>query len=311
MYIGIDTSCYTTSLAAVDETGTLVLESRKLLRVKPGDKGLRQSDAVFQHVQQLPQLLADSFPGVPITAVAASTIPRPVEGSYLPVFNVGASFGETWAKLSGVPFIATSHQEGHLRAGLYQQIPPQKPFLTWHISGGTSELLMVTPQENGYRIVKIGGSTDLHVGQLVDRIGVALGAPFPAGPFLEKLAQTAPVSDQSLPVSVRGLEISFSGPATAAERLIRQGVSGAAVARQVFTGISRSLWQVTLQAAAVYQVEQVLLVGGVASNQLIREFMQKAGAEQGLTVNFGSKELSSDNAVGVALIGYDRCREMR
>jgi N6-L-threonylcarbamoyladenine synthase len=311
MYIGIDTSCYTTSIAVVDEAGTIVAESRKLLRVKPGDKGLRQSDAVFQHVQQLPQLLSEPFWGVPITAVAASTMPRPVEGSYLPVFTVGASFGKTLAKLSGAPFIATSHQEGHLRAGLYRRTPSQKPFLAWHISGGTSELLLVTPHKNGYGIDKIGGSTDLHVGQLVDRVGVALGAPFPAGPFLEKLALTAPPSNQSLPVSVRGLEISFSGPATAAERLIRQGVPGPEVARQVFTGISRSLWQVTRLAAATYQVAQVLLVGGVAANQLIREFLQEAGTKQGLTVSFGPKELSCDNAVGVALIGYDRCREMR
>jgi N6-L-threonylcarbamoyladenine synthase len=311
MFVGIDTSCYTTSLAVVDETGTLVLESRKLLRVKPGAKGLRQSEAVFQHVQQLPQLLNEAFPGVPITAVAAATKPRPVAGSYLPVFNVGASFGATLAKLTGVPFIATSHQEGHLRAGLYRQTPPQKPFLAWHISGGTSELLLVTLSEHGYQVAKIGGSTDLQVGQFVDRIGVALGAPFPAGPFLERLAQTASDSNQVLLVPVRGLELSFSGPATAAERLIRQGVPGPEVARQVFSGISRGLWQVTRLAAAEYQVEQVLFVGGVAANGSIREYLLQAGAQQGLAVSFGPKELSSDNAAGVALLGYDHCKKMR
>jgi N6-L-threonylcarbamoyladenine synthase len=311
MFIGIDTSCYTTSLAVVDETGKLVMERRKLLRVKPGEKGLRQSEAVFQHVQQLPRLLEDSFGGVPLTAVAASTVPRPVAGSYLPVFNVGASFGETLAKLAGVPFVATSHQEGHLRAGLYQSAPPVKPFLAWHISGGTSELLYVTPRPEGYRLEKIGGSTDLHVGQFVDRIGVALGAPFPAGPFLEQLALTAPESRQSLPVSVQGMAISFSGPATAAERLLRQGVPGPEVARQVFTGIARSLWQVTRQAAALYRVEQVLLVGGVASNRLIRDQLQQAGVALGLTVSCGAPELSSDNAAGVALLAYDRYQNRR
>jgi N6-L-threonylcarbamoyladenine synthase len=207
--------------------------------------------------------------------------------------------------------VATSHQEGHLRAGLYRLPPPEQPFLAWHISGGTSELLLVTPRPDGYRIEKVGGSTDLQVGQLVDRIGVALGASFPAGPFLEQLALTAPESGQFLPVAVQGLTISFSGPATAAQRLIRQGVAGSEVARRVFNGIARSLWQVTRQAAASYQVEQVLLVGGVASNRLLRDWLQKAGAKQGLKINFGTKELSSDNAAGVALLGYDHCKKMR
>jgi N6-L-threonylcarbamoyladenine synthase len=308
MYLGIDTSCYTTSLAIVDDTGTLIFERRKLLRVKPGEKGLRQSEAVFQHIQQLPQLLDEFCPGEPFTAVAASTTPRPSPGSYLPVFNVGAGFGKTIAGLLGVPFFATSHQEGHLRAGLYRQTPSQTPFLAWHISGGTTELLLVTPQADAYGIEKIGGSNDLHIGQLVDRIGVALGAPFPAGPFLEQLALSAPLSDQSLPVSVRGLEISFSGPATAALRLIRQGVSGPEVAQRVFTGINRSLWRVTRRAAELYPVKQVLLVGGVAANRLLREYMQQSGTAQGLAVSFGPPELSSDNAAGVALLAYDRSK---
>jgi N6-L-threonylcarbamoyladenine synthase len=228
--------------------------------------------------------------------------------SYLPVFTVGSGFGETMARLWGVPFFATSHQEGHLRAGLYRRPPPQTPFLAWHISGGTTELLLVTPWAGAYEIKKIGGSNDLHIGQLVDRIGVALGAPFPAGPFLEQLALSAPQSDQSLPVAVQDLEISFSGPATAALRLIRQGVPGPEVARRVFTGISRSLWRVTRRAVELYPVKQVLVVGGVAANRLLREFMGRSGAERGLDINFGSPELSGDNAAGVALLAYDRSK---
>jgi N6-L-threonylcarbamoyladenine synthase len=306
MIVGIDTSCYTTSVAAVDATGRILFEHRKLLRVKPGEKGLRQSEAVFQHIRQLPDLWDDDFTQTPIDAVVAANIPRPTAGSYLPVFTVGAAFGKTWAKLCGAPFIATSHQEGHLRAGWYGRTPPERPYLAWHISGGTSELLEVTPARDGSAVRRVGGSTDLHVGQFVDRIGLALGGPFPAGPFLEELALRASAATGALPVAIRGTDLSFSGPATAAERLIRQGVTGPEVAQQVFACIGQSIWRATLEAVAVYQLEQVLFVGGVSSNRLVRRFLQEAAVPAGLEVAFAPTELSSDNAVGVALVGYDR-----
>jgi N6-L-threonylcarbamoyladenine synthase len=307
--IGIDTSCYTTSLAVVDSAGRIDLDSRKLLRVEPGAKGLRQSDAVFQHVQNLPQLLPFDAKIKPIAAVIASVIPRPVGRSYLPVFNVGASFGETLAKMVGVPFWRTSHQEGHIRAGLYQQAAPDGPFLAWHISGGTSELLHVTPEDSGYTIKKIGGSTDLHVGQFVDRIGVALGAPFPAGPYLEELALRSDRVKSGLPVAVKGLQISFSGPASAAERMIAKGGSGPEIAWQVFISIGRSLWKVTLEAVREYQIPRVLLVGGVASNSIIRQELLREGEKAGVTFIFAPPNLSSDNAAGVGLIGWDRIKK--
>lgn len=307
MIVGIDTSCYTTSIALVDEVGTVLADHRKLLQVKPGQKGLRQSEAVFQHVRNLPQLLKDEGDLPAVTAVIASTIPRPAAGSYLPVFSVGAAFGEALAQLCRVPFLQTSHQEGHLRAGLYGQTISNEPFLAWHISGGTSELLRVKPYPEGFIIDKLGGSADLHVGQFVDRVGVALGAPFPAGPFLETLAlQCQPPVKPILPIAVEGLNISFSGPASAAERLIRQGIAGPELAWEVFHAISRSLWKVTLQAVTDFQINRVLLVGGVASNSLIRDFLLVQGEKSGVEVIFGSVKLSSDNAVGVALIGYDR-----
>lgn len=307
MIVGIDTSCYTTSLALLDTAGEIRLDSRKVLRVKSGQKGLRQSEAFFQHVQNLPQLLGEDDTPSTVTLVIAAVLPRPVAGSYLPVFNVGAAFGATLAKICGVPFLETSHQEGHIRAGLYRQPFPEEPFLAWHISGGTTELLLVKPAAGGFNITKIGGSSDLHAGQFVDRVGVALGAPFPAGPFLENLAaQAGPQLKPVLPIAVDGNSLSFSGPASAAERLIRQGTAGSLVAWGVFDVISRSLWKVTLTAVSQYRINRVLLVGGVAANGLVRGFLASAGTASGIQVLWGPPELSSDNAVGVALLGYDR-----
>ena len=303
MIIALDTSCYTTSLAVLDDQGSIFLDRRILLEVKHGQMGLRQSEAVFQHLQNLPQLLKDNFSGIAVTAVCAATIPRPVSDSYLPVFKVGAAFGETLAKLLGVPFYNTSHQEGHIRAALFNQEIPEL-FLVWHLSGGTTELLLARSQEAGFQIEKIGGSSDLQVGQFIDRVGVALGTSFPAGPALEKLAQASD-SHKALPVVSQGLTTSFSGPAAAAERLIAAGVEASELARQVFNCVSRSLLKVTLQAVKDFEIKQVLLVGGVASNQLIRSFLGAEGEKEKIQFIFGAKELSSDNAVGVGLLGVD------
>lgn len=305
MIIAIDTSCYTTSLAAIDQEGTVVLDRRLLLRVKPGEKGLRQSEAIFQHLHNLPLLLNEQDLGTRLTAVAASIAPRPVAGSYLPVFKVAASFGELLARTAGVPFLATTHQEGHIRAGLDpSQTKDGAPWLAWHISGGTTELLRVTPKTQGYAIQKIGGTSDLQVGQFIDRVGVALGMPFPAGPYLEKLALSEE-TDDVLPVVTSGLTLSFSGPESAAQRKIAAGTAGTKLARQVFDCIAKSLFQVSLNAARSFGIQRILMVGGVAANSLIRAQLNHQGAQNGLTFCFAPVQYAGDNAVGVAFLGYD------
>lgn len=305
MIIGIDTSCYTTSLAAISLDGTVALDRRLLLRVKPGEKGLRQSDAIFQHLGNLPLLLKEQDSGFKLTAIVASVSPRPLAESYLPVFKVAASFGETLAQTAGVPFLATTHQEGHIRAGLDpSQTTEGEPWLAWHISGGTTELLLVTPTEHGYSIHKIGGSSDLQVGQFIDRVGVALGTPFPAGPYLEKMALSVE-TDESLPVVTNGLTLSFSGPESAAQRKINSGAAAPDLARQVFRCVAQSLARVSLDAAVEYGIRRVLMVGGVAANGLIREYLDEQGGAKGVEFHFAPPQYAGDNAVGVAWLGYD------
>jgi N6-L-threonylcarbamoyladenine synthase len=247
---------------------------------------------------------------MPIRAVAASIKPRPVDGSYLPVFKVGSSMGETLAHLLGVPFIATSHQEGHLRAGLYNQTLPEGSFLAWHLSGGTTELLLAKATGSGFSIEKIGGSSDLQVGQFVDRIGVALGAGFPAGVFLEGLAKRSD-STESLPVMTKGLTLSFSGPESAGRRLLDSGISPQELAGRVFNCISKALIKVTLEAVKQFQINLVLFAGGVAANELIRTKLLQEDSLGEVKLIFAPKELSGDNAVGVGLLGWDALRGIR
>lgn len=310
-FLGIDTSCYTTSLAVVDSAGRLLAEHRQLLHVPAGTTGLQQSSAVFQHVQNLPVLFAKITQSVDLRdlqAITASSRPRPVKKSYMPVFTVGHGFGKSLAAALQVPFLATSHQEGHLMAGLWStgwHIPPK--FLAVHLSGGTSEVLLIELAQDTnsfFRETLLGGTTDLHAGQLVDRIGVALGLPFPAGPHLEKLAGQAK-GLLSIPSAVNGYNFSFSGPETRARQYIQAGEDPAEIARAVERCIAKTVEKTLRLAIAEYGCREILIVGGVAANTFLKvKLTEKLGHPSlGAELYFAANRYSSDNAVGVALMG--------
>jgi N6-L-threonylcarbamoyladenine synthase len=303
--LGIDTSAYTTS-AAVIEGGRVVTETRRLLPVRHGERGLRPQDAVMRHLEQMPEVLAQAWDGSRLDAVAVSTRPRPLDDSYLPPFQVGVSHARGIASTHSLPLIRTSHQEGHIAAGILDAGgPPGSIFHAIHISGGTTELLRVVRTGSGFAIRQIGATADLYAGQLVDRVGVRLGLGFPAGPELEALAREE--KDRViLPVGAafeqEGLwRVSFSGPEAAAMRAIEMGAAKGAVARGVEEVIARALAK--LVDAAVEQPGPLLVVGGVAANRRIRADL-RSRLEPGFTLYWASPERSRDNAVGVALIGY-------
>ena len=304
--LGFDTSCYTTSVALARD-GQIIASRRRLLTVEQGGRGLMQSEGVFQHETRLPGLVEELMREagvVRLDAVGASVRPRPVDGSYMPVFTVGEGYGRSIAAVLGVPFLATSHQEGHIRAAMVDTgLAYGEEILAVHLSGGTTEALHVKEGE----ISLIGGSNDLHAGQFVDRVGVRLGLGFPAGPALEQMAMKGH-AEARLPVWVRGCECSFSGSESAAQRLIDAGeISPEDMAAEVFSCIARSLAKVLATASEQTGVRKVLLAGGVASSaylrQLLPERLKKMKVR--MKLHWGRPELSGDNACGVALIASE------
>lgn len=298
--LGFDTSNYTTS-AAVFGGGTA--ENRgKLLTVPEGALGLRQSDALFQHVKRLhlmvEQLRADGVVGE-IAAVGASTRPREVEGSYMPCFLLGEGEGRALAAALGVPFYPCSHQQGHIAAAAWsagREDLLDKPHLAWHLSGGTTELLRVEPDGHTVRAEVIGGTSDIAAGQLIDRAGVLLGLPFPAGKSLDALY---PEADACLDYRVKLKELTFSlsGMENKVKELLEKGVKPANIARFVIDTIVGVILRATAQAQKRWPGLPVLCSGGVASNRQIRTAMESAcGAV------FALPQYSTDNALGVAIL---------
>ncbi len=304
LYLGIDTSCYTTSLAAAwDEN---IISLKKPLEVKAGDCGLRQSEAFFQHSKNLPVLFEDlkgkvNFAGFDKITVSASSRPRSVDGSYMPVFLAGAGYARAISAVLGANYIETSHQEGHIMAALYScgdYSIAEKPFLTYHISGGTTELLLAKKTENGFACDIVGGTKDLAAGQFVDRIGVLAGFSFPAGKFVDEAALKYNGEAPNIKISVCEEYINFSGAETATKRAFLENGDGSCAAYCTMKCISRATRKSIESAMKKYDVENVLMVGGVSSSQFLRkEFLDMKG------VFFAESSLSTDNAVGTCLIG--------
>lgn len=380
--LGIDTSNYKTSAALTAEDGTILCDRRRFLDVPENERGLRQQNALFQHVVHLPELLEQIFREAAVEpsqllAVSVSTRPRPVEGSYMPVFLAGEGAARSIAAALRVPLIRVSHQEGHIRAAAagcgLDRLPER--MISFHFSGGTTEAVLIDQTKKNrqdpswYR--KVGGTEDLAAGQVLDRIGVQMGFPFPCGQYLDQIAMKADAQDipqtelfRLSSVRCRDGYVNFSGLETDCRRRmdrvmnmdideLRKAAGGnsenmknAAVSEypdgplaELFLSseirgaerqkaaavltvllmqrITRAAARMTCDLAEIYGVRDFLLAGGVASSAYMRTHFQKElkravekrrsarWHERDYRVRFGSPELSSDNAVGVALLGLD------
>lgn len=317
MYVlGIDTSNYTTSMCAVRVSdGRVMADSRKVLPVQQGEKGLRQSDALFFHVQQIPEVFAKlrqqlttEDPNPTWALISVSAHPRPLLRSYMPVFQAGMSFAQALSVMAQIPVFRTSHQEGHIAAAEYflGDVITGHTHFAVHLSGGTTDVLLAERTRFGYHVSILGEGLDLHAGQFVDRVGVAMGFEFPAGPSLEQTACAASGSDFRLPSRANGCQISFSGPCSAALRALDSGVPPSDVARAVENSIANSVVKALVHAAKLYaQIEFVVIAGGVAANEQVKMRIKHRLSilAPSLKPLFAPPEFSRDNALGVAAIG--------
>lgn len=301
--LGLDTSNYTTSVALFD--GTDGRNVGKLLDVPEGTLGLRQSDALFQHVKRLPGLLeelAGQQQIEQILAVGASTRPRAVEGSYMPCFLAGTSQAQALACVLKVPFFACSHQQGHMAAAAWsagRMDLLEKPFLAWHLSGGTTELLLVEPDGCNVTASILGGTQDISAGQLIDRTGVLLGLSFPAGKALDGLYAQSVAGGKPFKVKLQGLTFSLSGMENKVKAMAQAGEEPGSIARFVLDTVADVVVRATKQAQLDYPGLPVLCSGGVASNSRLRQAMsEQCGAV------FAQPQYSTDNAMGVAILTH-------
>ena len=215
--IGIDTSCYTTSIAAISLNKEIIFNEKIMLNVDTNSKGLRQSEAVFKHVSNIGQIsenIAEKLRNYNIVGVCASEKPRPIKGSYMPVFTVGLNIGKLLSSTHNCPFFKTSHQENHIESSLLgKNLLDKNRFIAVHMSGGTTEIVLVNKGKCGkYEFEIIGGTKDVSFGQLIDRLGVKLSYNFPCGKYIDKNAlEYEKTIENGLKTSVKEGYMNLSG----------------------------------------------------------------------------------------------------
>lgn len=310
-YLGIDTSNYTTSIAFCTEDGEIGANIRRILDVKVGDRGLRQSDAVFAHIKNFPELsrLLDSLlRGYKLGAVGVSVSPRDAEDSYMPCFMCGRAVAYSIAATHQIPVHEFSHQAGHIMAALSSCGRTDellgRDFIAFHVSGGTTEAVYVKPSPIGFDIQILAETADISAGQAIDRAGVMMGLKFPCGKELEMLALLCREKINIPKVSVSDGKCNLSGLENLAARLYNKKHDAACVARYVLDFIAETLARMTEDIREQYPDVPILYAGGVMSNSIIR-----ARISEFSDVLFASPELSSDNAVGTALLTRRACME--
>ena len=301
MFLGFDTSNYTTSVALFD--GKIMHQQKQLLSVKDGERGLRQSDAVFQHTVNMPELIKRlNIENADIKAVGASARPRNVEGSYMPCFLVGRNNAVAVSRFTGTTLYETSHQVGHILAALYSadrlDLVNEK-FIAFHVSGGTTEALLVEP--DGDELIKatvVAQSTDLKAGQAIDRAGVMMGYTFPCGKILDELSQKSD-REYKIKPTMLGLDCSLSGIENKAKAMLDKGESKEDIYKFVLSSISVSISKMTELLLEKYGDLSLVYAGGVMSNTLIKSnILSKYNAY------FADPEYSCDNACGLAIYAY-------
>ena len=304
--IGIDTSNYTTSIAFFDGVGGE--NSSRLLPVKQGELGLRQSDAVFAHIKSLPELSGRLFSNMQkedITAIGVSTRPRAVEGSYMPCFMVGYSHAKMLADAFSVPLVEVSHQQGHVAASVWSagcmELMDQ-PHLAWHLSGGTTELLLVEPEGKNVKCTRIGGTTDISAGQLIDRTGQLLDLPFPSGKHLDALSGEAQLKE-TFKVKCFNREFSLSGVQNKVQQFNSLNGNAAETAAYALRCVAKAVYLASEQALKEYPGLRIVFSGGVASNSMLRDVVKP------LAPVFSQPQFSTDNAMGVAVLAHRMTEE--
>lgn len=302
MFLGIDTSNYTTSVSLYNYDNNETKQIKRLLTVKDGELGLRQSDAVFLHVKQLGELITDLINNkkIQIDAIGVSTRPRDNEYSYMPCFMVGKMVAESISACTGSKLYTFSHQQGHIISVLYSANKLNllnNQFIAFHLSGGTTEAVLVSPSKE--RIIEtklIAKSLDLKAGQAVDRVGKMLELPFPSGKYIEELALKSN-KVFSIKPSIRNLDCSLSGLENKCQNMLLNGEKKEDIALYCIKSIESALDQMTNNLLSVYGDIPVIYSGGVMSNSIIRsDFENKYNGI------FAEPVYSTDNATGIAVL---------
>lgn len=310
--IGIDTSCYTTSIAAISLGKKVIFNKKIMLEVKKNSNGLRQSEAVFQHIKNLGEIdneIKDIIKDYNVKAICVSKKPRPIKDSYMPVFTVGYNFAKLSSTMMKCELYETTHQENHIEASLLtNNIKNKEKFISVHMSGGTTEVLLCKKDENksDYSIEIVGGSKDISFGQLIDRIGVKMGYNFPSGKYIDENAiKCSTKIEQGLKTSVKEGYMNLSGLENQIDKILNNE-SKEYICKLVLDSVVRNMVKAIVYINRKYNIDEVVFAGGVSASKYISNELVLKLRKYKINAYFTNPEYCTDNAVGCAIIGVNK-----
>lgn len=218
----------------------------------------------------------------------------------MPCFMVGYSHAKLLADLLNVPLVEVSHQQGHVAASLWSAGHMElmdEAHLAWHLSGGTTELLLVEPEGKNVKCTRIGGTSDISAGQLIDRTGQLLQLPFPSGKHLDALSVDA-AENEVFKVKCADMVFSLSGVQNKVQQFHERHQNPAETAAYALRCVGQAVFQASKQAQKAYPGLRIVFSGGVASNSMLRKIIAP------LDPVFCQPQYSTDNAMGVAVLAH-------
>jgi len=311
--LGIETSCDETA-AAVVEDGVSILSNQIASQVEIHARygGIVPEVASRQHILAIIPILKQAMTEAKVTwsdlAGIAVTIGPGLAGSLL----IGVNAAKAIALARGLPITGVNHLEGHIYANwLVEHNPdsaPLFPLICLIVSGGHSDLVLM--KGHGDYVV-LGRTRDDAAGEAFDKAARILDLGYPGGPAIEQAARAGTASIQLPRAWLKGTnDFSFSGIKTALLRLVEQGkVSTKADAAASFQeAVVDVLVTKTVTVAKEHRVKQILLAGGVASNERLRQWLVKNSP---IPVLVPEPVLCTDNAAMIAACGYYRLQAGR
>jgi N6-L-threonylcarbamoyladenine synthase len=319
LVLGIESSCDETAAALVRDGRTILSSviSSQIETHRPYG-GVVPEIASREHLDKIVQVVDEAFHQAnvdrrEIDGIAVTAGPGLV-GSLL----VGLSFAKAMGYAIGKPVVGVNHIEGHVYSVVFENPPIQYPALALIVSGGHTNLFWI-PEEGKYKVV--ARTRDDAAGEAFDKVAKLLGLGYPGGPIIERLARYGQKDAVrfSLPRMADGRpDFSFSGLKTAVSKYVREnGIAPVEEGRSLEnvpqpikdlaagfqSTVIRSLVGTMADFAESHHPRTLIVAGGVACNQALKDAASQAAKKLGVPVYFPSKHLSTDNAAMIAAAG--------
>lgn len=311
LILGIESSCDETAAAVLEDGAKLlsnIINSQIDVHVKYG--GVVPELASRRHIEDIYSVVSEALDQADITldridGLAVTRGPGLI-GSLL----VGLSFAKALSFVKKIPYVGVDHMTGHLLSIFLEESKPDFPFVALVASGGHSTIFYVSDPVTFH---VMGRTLDDAAGEAFDKVAKLLGLKYPGGPVISRMAKTGDAQSIYFPrawLSRESLDFSFSGVKTAVVNYVhRDNLKGISlnvpdICASFQEAVVDVLVEKTIRAAGLTGTQRIVLAGGVAANERLREVMRERGDREGFKVFVPSPEFCTDNAAMIALAGY-------